>query len=169
MCVRGGNDQVALIDGHVAVGEIAAGAQHLFRQRALVFPDQVTSGAVERLHLVGIVEDVDDAVVHDRGHLGRPVGHRPGPGHLQVLHIVLVDLVERTVAVAAVGPPPHQPVTVGRIEQHLVGDGREIPRRVGELRLLREHGGAREQHKRQAKGDRLPRAICQHCFLPRWL
>ena len=166
VCVGGGDDQVALIDRHVAVGEIAAVGQHLGRQRALVFPDQVAGGAVERLHLVGIVEDVDDAVVRDRGHLGGTIGHRPGPGHLQVLHIVLVDLLERAVAVAVIGAPPHQPIAVRRIEQHLVGDGRQVPGRIGDLRLLRQHSGAREQQKGQSQAGGLPEAISAHCFPP---
>ena len=71
---------------------------------------QVAGRGVERLDLVGIVEDEQHAVMHDRRRLGGAGGQRPGPGDLQVLDVALVDLVERAVAPAVVGAPPHQPV-----------------------------------------------------------
>ena len=125
MGVRGGDDQLVVVDRHVALGQVVAAlGEQLRRQVALVFPDQVAGGGIERLDLVGVVEDEQHAVMHDRRRLGGAGGHRPRPGRLQVLDVVLVDLVERAVAPAVIGAPPHQPVRRRRIAQHRVGDRR---------------------------------------------
>src|SRR5262249_16431499 len=89
--VRGRDDQLVLVDRHVALGERIAGlGDELRRQVALVLPDQVAVGGIERLHLVGIVEDEEDAVVHDRRRLGGTGGQRPGPRELEIIDIPFV-------------------------------------------------------------------------------
>ena len=71
--------------------------------------------------------------MHDRRRLGGAVGQRPGPGDAEVLHVVLVDLVERAVAPAVVGAPPHQPVAGVRLPQHLVRHRPDRLHRIGRL------------------------------------
>jgi hypothetical protein len=162
--VIGGGNEIALMDRHVARRQIAGLGNHLGRQVAPVFPDQIAGCGVERLDLVGIIEDEQHAVMDDRRRLGGAGGHRPRPRHLEVLDVVLVDLIERAVPIAVIGTPPHQPIRRRWIAQHRVGDGGEGPRRIAGL--LRECRRAREQQTRQSEG-RVP-AIphCRHCFLP---
>jgi len=132
--IRGREDDVVAVDRHVALGEVvAAGVDQLLRQLALVLPEQVAGGRVQRLHLVAVVEDEEHAVVYQRRRLGGAGRQRPHPSDAQVLDVVLVDLVERRIAPAVVGAPPHQPVAVvGRLE-HLV---RYRPDRVERVRGL---------------------------------
>ena len=56
----------------------------------------------------------------------RAVVHRPYPGELELVHILLGDLIERAVAPAFVAAAHHQPVVRAGILQHLVGDWDEI-------------------------------------------
>src|SRR5262249_41452780 len=91
--VRGRNDQLGLVDRHVALGERIAGfGDELRRQVALVLPQEVAVGGVERLHLVGVIEDEQHAIVYDRRRLGRAIAERPGPDQLEILDVALVDL-----------------------------------------------------------------------------
>ena len=109
--VAGRDDQLVVVDRLVA----RAARVHLVGKLVLVFPDQLARRAVESLDQLGRVLDVDDPVMDERCLLGPPPRrHAPCPCELQLAHVVLVDLVERAVAPAVVGPPPHQPVTVGR-------------------------------------------------------
>ena len=140
--VRGRDVQIVSIDRHVALGQlIGILREQLGRKVALVFPDQVAGGAVERLDLVAVVIEEQHAIVDDRRRLGGTRVHRPRPRRLEVLDVVLVDLIERAVAVAVIGAAPHQPVRRRRIAQHLVRDRLEIFRRLGGRRLLRQRTG----------------------------
>jgi hypothetical protein len=164
MGVRRGDDQGAFIDRHVARREVDRVGDQLCRQLALVFPDEIAVGGVEGLDAVGVVEDEEHAVVDDRGGLGGARDHRPGPGDLEVLDVALVDLLERAVAVAVKGAPPHQPIGRRRIAQHGVGDGREVAGGIGGL--LGERRSAGEQQRRQRKDRRFPISMYRHGFLP---
>ncbi len=66
------------------------------RVRAVaVFPDQVAGTAIDRLHDVAGVVEIDDPVVNDRRRLIRATFiHGPDPLQAQVLHIVARDLVQ---------------------------------------------------------------------------
>ena len=140
MRIGRGDHQLVLIDRHVALGHVVAGQiDDRLRQVASILPDQVAGRGVQRLHLVGVIPDVEDTVVHDRRALGRTVGQRPGPGNLQVLDVVLGDLVERAEAEAVIGAAPHQPVARVRVAQHLVGDGTHVLRHIGRSRWLGAH------------------------------
>ena len=151
MGVGGRHEQLVLIDRHVALAErLAAFGHQLLRQSPGILPDQVAGRAIDRLHLVGIVEDVEHAVMHDRRGLGGARRERPGPGHLQILDVVLVDLVERAVAPAVIGAPPHQPVGRIGLEQHRIGHRLEVRHRGvlrGEIHDLLRAG------RRGGRGD----------------
>ena len=124
MRIGGGDDQVVAKERHIAFGKHVAAIGHkLGGQVALVFPQQVAIGRVERLYFVGVVEDEQHAVMHDRRDFGRAGGHRPGPCDLQAINVVLVDGVQRAVTRAIVGAPEHQPIRRRRIAQHLIGHG----------------------------------------------
>ncbi len=158
MRVRGRDEQLVLVDRHVALGErVAAFGDELRRQVALVLPDEIAAGGIERLHLVGVVEDEEDAVVHDRRRLGRAIGQRPGPDQLEILDVGLVDLLERAVAPCVVGSPPHQPVAGGRIAQHVVGDRRNIAGRLPPL--LGQARRHRQGEKRQSQRGCLQKTL----------
>ena len=89
----------------------------------VVLPDQLAGARVERLQDVRGVDQIDDAVVHERHRFARAAAfvHRPHPHELQILDVVAGDLRQRAVAPALVVAPRHQPVAGIRIAQHLVG------------------------------------------------
>ena len=92
----------------------------------LVGPEEFTTGAVECLHFVHGVGEVDDAVVHERHRLiGSALVHVPRPGEPQRADVRGRDLVERAVAPGLVGAARHQPVAGRRGAQHLIGHRRE--------------------------------------------
>jgi hypothetical protein len=126
MRIGGCDDQIVAEDSHVAFGKrIAAVGHEVGGKVALIFPEQVTADRIERLHLVGVIEDEQHAIVNDRGDLCRAGGQRPRPCDLEALDITLVDTIERAVAPCVVGPPPHQPVRRRRIAEHLLRHGRQ--------------------------------------------
>ena len=145
MGVGRGGDEIALIDRHVAGGEVLRVGDQPGREIALVFPDQVAGRRIERLDLVAEIEDVEHAVMDDGRRLGGAAGERPAPRDLEIFHIGFVDLLQRAVAVAVIGAPPHQPVRRRRIAQHRIGDRRQVPDGIGRLGLLRERRCAGEQ------------------------
>ncbi len=158
MGIRGRDDQLVVVDRHVALGERIAGfGDELRRQIAPVLPDEIAVGGIERLHLVGVVEDEEHAVMHDRRRLGRPIGQGPGPDQLEILDVALVDLLEWAIAPRVVGPPPHQPVTSGRVAQHGVGDRRNVAGRWPSL--LGQARGRRQGEKRQSQRGCLQKTL----------
>ena len=145
MGVRGGGDEIALIDRHVAAGKVLRAGDQPGREITLVFPDQVAGRRIERLDLVAEIEDVEHAVMDDRRRLGGAACERPAPCDLEVFHVGLVDLLQRAVAVAVIGAPPHQPVRCRWVAQHRIGDRRQVADGIGCLGLLRERRRAGEQ------------------------
>ena len=120
------------------------------RQRQLLLsgvhaPDDAAHVARAHVDLVDhapLVDDVEEAVLGQRRRLQVLVGRRSpdgeGIGQLQALDVVLVDLVERRVALRVVGAVVHQPVL-----RLLVGIDEPIRSHVaGEGRAGRERGGA---------------------------
>ena len=119
------------------------------RQRQLLLsrvhaPDDAAHVAGAHVDLVDhapLVDDVEEAVLGQRRRLQVLVGRRSpdgeGIGELQALDVVLVDLVERRVALRVVGTVVHQPVLrllVGidePIRSHVAGEapGRSRARR----------------------------------------
>ena len=133
---------------------------------AHVFPDQVAVGGVDRLHGAARHIHVHDAAIDDRRRFLRAGGQAARPGHAQLPDIVLVDLIERAVAMLVEGPADHQPVGGIGIGQHLLGDRLEI----GGLR-----GGVRCGDAQQCgrKADRDPgheylpvSCVCWFCLVP---
>ena len=93
------------------------------RVRAVaVFPDQIARAAINRLHDVARVVEIDDPVVHERRRLIRAAFiHRPDPLKAQILHVVARDLIQRTVIRSVVVASNHEPVVRTGIAQHRVG------------------------------------------------
>ena len=136
------------VSGAVAEGDVLAQVQG---RLAPVVPEHVPGCRVEGLDVVVVVGEVHHAVVDQRLRLLRPVVHRPHPRHLQQVHVVAVDLVERAVGLEVVGPVGHQPVAGVGAPQHLVGDRHERPHLAGDRRALL---GAREGREAQDReGD----------------
>jgi hypothetical protein len=77
------------------------------RQFSLVVPDQVSGGGIPGLDMIAArMSDVHDAVVNQRSELLGSGIHGSHPGQLQLAHVALIDLIQRTVAghiVSAVG------------------------------------------------------------------
>ena len=67
--------------------------------RPRVPPDFLSAARVERVDLVG-AGDVHHAVGHQRSGLQSEIGHGIHPLRRQILHVLLVDLIERAVPVA---------------------------------------------------------------------
>ncbi len=158
--VRGGHKHLVAIERQAARGAIGAGG----RRPDAVLPQQLAGSRIQRLHRVGDIGQEHDAVMHDgRDLAGAAVIHRPGPDQLQVLHIRRGDLFERRIAPALIIAPVHQPVAIGGIAQHLVGDGAIVldgaghrqakPR--GGIRSGGALGGGSARRGRRRRGHRL--------------
>ena len=127
MGVAGRDDNVVAVD---RLGTHPADSR-IIRQLVFILPDQLAVGRVECLDCVVGVLDVHDPVMDHRSLLCPPPRRQaPGPSQPEIADVVLVDLVERAVTPAVVSAPPHQPVAIGRVEQHLVGDRRNAVNRV---------------------------------------
>ena len=59
----------------------------------------------------------------DRNGLGLARTHAAFPGQVQLSHVLLGDLLQRTEALGVVGAAEHQPVIGTRVFEHLLGDG----------------------------------------------
>ena len=120
--VAGRQVDLVVVDGDVAH---AAGGAARAVGADLIGPDEVAGGAVEGLHLVHRVGQVDDAVVHQRHRLvGPALVHVPGPGQTQGADVGRGDLGKRAVAPRLIGAARHQPVARRGRPQHGVGDRR---------------------------------------------
>ncbi len=116
--------------------------QQILRELLLVPPEQVPGLGVDREHLLLRRGDEHDAVVDDGWRL-MPFVHAggEGPHRHQLLDVGGGDLIEGTVAPAAVVAPVHQPVVRLRIEEPLLGH-----RGVASGTLRRQQGGPQRHH-----------------------
>ena len=133
--VVGGQVNLVAVERHSATGvvEDAQPLGHL----ALVPPQQPPGLRLHGDDLVVRRGDEHDAVVHEEGSLvtGVDTG-RKRPDRRQLLHVLNVDLVKRTVRPALVIPAGHQPVARFRLGELPVGD-----RTIGHDPLgVRQHG-----------------------------
>src|SRR6185436_11560327 len=114
MIVRRGEVHLVLPQPHAAVGRVQL--KEVFRKLALVSPVLVAGFGVERNHLPLRRCDEHHAIVDDRrglmslDHTGRERPHRH-----EAFHVRGVDLVERAVSLAIIGPAIVHPVAGFRI------------------------------------------------------
>ena len=115
------------------------------RQTARVLPEQVAGGGIERLHLVAVAVNEQDAVVDDRRRLIRLrwAATRSTPTRSSS-NVTFVDLLQRAESRRVVGPPPRQPLAVGRLRQHGFGDRPYRIERIGSRRRRAESPLRRE-------------------------
>ena len=99
-----------------------------------MLPDDVASARMKRLDHIVRVRHVHHAVVDQRGAGLKAIRERAGPDQAELPHVAAVDLVEWAVAPAIQRAAPHQPVTRSRVLEHLVGDGDELARVLGDTR-----------------------------------
>src|SRR3954447_22774076 len=129
---QGGDEDLALRHGDAAV-DVAAAQRHVERGGGPVLPQEVSVLGVEGPDPAVPARDVYDAVDDARrglervGRLARVQPYGPGledPGGSELLNGLLVDLVQRAVALAVVGAVVGQPVLrfLTRIDDALVGD-----------------------------------------------
>src|SRR5258708_29615885 len=105
--IGGGDDHMVLVNTQTARRAVRA---HRVRTDA-VFPNQIAGTAVESLHRVAGVGEVDDPVVNDRSGLIRStVIHGPRPFQTQTLYVAARNLGQWTIAPRLVVTPYHQPV-----------------------------------------------------------
>ena len=114
MVVRRGEVQLILPKSHAAAGRVQL--KEVFGKLAFVSPVLVTGLGVERNHLPHRRCNEHHAIVDDRwglvslDHTGRERPHRR-----QVFHVRSIDLVERAVSLAVIGPAIMHPVARFRI------------------------------------------------------
>ena len=89
----------------------------------LILPQLLARGAVQRLHHRPGLHHVHHAVVDDGDAFGVPRAHAARPGHAELAHVLLVDLLERAEALRVIGAAVHQPVVGTGVQQHFLGDG----------------------------------------------
>ena len=143
-------DDAGAVDGDVAVHADQAPdvVVDVVGEVAAVLPAQVAGHRVDGLDDVVRVRHVEDAAVGDGRALLAAGGEGARPHHAQVADVVAVDLVEGAVPPAVEGAAPHEPVAVGRVREHGVGDGHEV---VAGLR-----GGVRDEDRRDDGRRRQP-------------
>ena len=121
--------------------EIAPQRRAAVRERHLLLagvhaphdPAHVAGAAVDLVEHAPLVDDVEEAVLGERGRfqvlVRRGAADRDRIGELEVLDVRLVDLVERRVALRVIGAVVHQPVlrlVVGidePVRRHVGGEG----------------------------------------------
>ena len=114
MVVGGGEVHLVLPQSHAAVGRMQL--KEILGKLALVSPVLVAGLGIERDHLPHRRCDEHHAIVDDRrrlmalDHAGRERPHRR-----QVFHVRGVDLIERAVSLAVIGPAIMHPVAGFRI------------------------------------------------------
>ena len=128
------------------------------RQPSRVLPEQVARRRIDRLHLVAEAVHEHHAVVHERRRFIGAVRQRPAPGETQIGDVLPVDLRERAEAHVVGGAAPRQPVPVGGVREHAVGDGRDPIQRIQPRRGRWNGHAGREAAARSARGSRDGRA-----------
>ena len=114
------------IQDHVAVdgdGLGPAGRSPDIVRTMLVFPDNIAISGIQRQDRRWRRDHVHHAVMHQRDALHRAAGKAPGPREAELVHVLLIDLVERAVALRIVSAAEHQPVIRTGVGQHLLGHG----------------------------------------------
>ena len=154
LCVERVDDIVgARVDDRVAPdrdGPVRLGT-HAFRQLALVFPEEVAGLCVDRHDVVARARQEHHPVVDERRALLVPGSHEPArPHHAELRHVVARNLVERAVAPAIEGAPPHQPVGGVGLLEHRVGHRHEFARAL--LRLDGEAAQNTQHDERDRPG-----------------
>ena len=89
---------------------------------ALVLPEKIAGGAIERLHDGAGRDDIHDAVMDERDGFGLAGADAASPDHAELVDVLFGDLFERAVALGVVGAAEHQPVVRTGIFQHLLSD-----------------------------------------------
>src|SRR5213594_2152134 len=140
--VTGSGKYLVAEDGNIPLNT-SAGVASLggLCRSGTILPDQIPSRSIERLNDAPGVWQVHDAVVDKRrGFIRAGIVHRPGPGELELGHILPGNLIKRTVAPCIISAPPVQPIPRRRIPQHGLGhwakffDLREKQQAAGEYR-----------------------------------
>src|SRR5262245_4136137 len=119
--VVGGQIDLVAVKGDPAAGVVqhAETLGHL----PLVSPQQLAAASLRRDDLIVGRGDEHDAVVDEKRGLMTGIdagGQRPHRG--QLLHVLRVDLIERTVRPALIVAASHQPVACFRLGEPLIGD-----------------------------------------------
>ena len=131
-----------------------------FREGMLIFPDQIARLGIERIDDGIIGREEHHAIMHKRSaFLLANVRHGIGPSQLKILHIGLVDLVQRAIALIVQRTAPAQPFLGCRLKQHFSGHGLV---RAG--RRLRKHSRAR--HGQSGRCEKSSFQACFHDFSP---
>ena len=128
------------------------------RQPPRVLPEEVAGRRINRLHLVAEAVHEHHAVVHERRRFIGAVRQRPAPGETQIGHGLPIDLRERAEAHVLGGAAPRQPVPVGGVREHTVGDGGDPIQRIQPRRGRRNGHAGRQATARSARGSRDGRA-----------
>ncbi len=132
--------------GHAAIGSFGRIPGHLFRPLPLVVPNRPSRLRIQREYLVR--PGYEHHSIHDdRRHLQDEMIDGENPLHGEVLHVRSVDLVERTVPVAADVAVVGWPVAWFRMRNLFE---RQPPRRINRCDLgASRHPGERTQISQQ--------------------
>jgi hypothetical protein len=124
-----------------------------------ILPNQIACGRIERLNHTLRVWQIHHAVVDERhGLLRAGVVHRPRPGELKLLHVLPVDLIERTVTPGVIRTPPVQPVANRWISQHDFRHGTEVLDLRSDPEVARQNNDE-HRNSHSSSHDLPPRAL----------
>ena len=157
---------VVAVERDAALALSVVGGERLLRRQLVpVLPDQIARRSVDRLDHVAGIPEIHHAVVDERRRLVDAGLHRAGPDQLQILHVGLVDLVERAVAPRLIVAAMNQPVLrLGRPDD-LVGDRDEVRHGPRCSRRCLSLSG-RVQGTQQSRTEQCQRDRASHRTLP---
>src|SRR5207237_1511515 len=95
-------DEIA-VDGDAAHGTRTASAGRKFPS---VLPNEISSRGIQCLKHAAWARNIHHTVIDDGCWLAQALTERPRPGQLKLIHILRVDLVQRTEPPAVERAPP---------------------------------------------------------------
>ena len=113
--VRRKDERFIVVEHEPAAKPPGGSGRSAFGHLVPVLPQEIARGGIEGVHDAAGHGEKHDAVVDDGAgpiiHIWRAaLLNPPRPDEFEILDVVLVDLVERAVALRVVGSPEHQPI-----------------------------------------------------------
>ena len=114
---------------------------------ALVLPDEIAIGGVERFDDGARFHQVHDAVVHDRNGFAGARAQAARPGHAELADVGAIHLLQRAEALRVVGAAVHQPVVRAGMQEHVL---RSPERSPSPLARARPHASIAQQKNHES-------------------
>ena len=131
----------------------ARGARGGGRNLALVLPDEIAIGGVQRLDDGARFHQIHHAVMDDRNGFAGAGAQAARPRHAQLADVGAGHLLERAEALRVVSAAVHQPVVRAGMQEHVLGHRNEI---FHHLRVC--------AHRDRSRQQEIPKHAGGHCI-----